>query len=43
MAEGLLNSVSIVSYLLGIALKGGEKKYGTSILLEESSTLQVDG
>ena len=43
MTEGLLNSVSIASYLLSIALKGGEKKDGTSILPEESSTLQVDG
>ena len=39
----LLNSVLIACYLHILLLKGGEKEYGTSIPLEEPSTLEVDG
>ena len=39
----LLNSVLIACYLHILLLKGGEKEDGTSIPLEEPSTLQVDG
>ena len=39
----LLNSVLIACYLHILLLKGGEKEDGTSIPLEEPSTLEVDG
>ena len=39
----LLNSVPIACYLHILVSKGGEREDGTSIPLEEPSTLQVDG
>ena len=39
----LLNSVLTAYYLHILLLKGGEREDGTSIPLEEPSTLQVDG
>ena len=39
----LLNSVLTACYLHILLLKGGEMEDGTSIPLEEPSTLQVDG